>query len=660
MCGISGFIDFEPRGRDWAGTVLTRMTDAIRHRGPDAAGYWYDPEARICLGHRRLSIIDLSPAGAQPMTSASGRYTIIFNGEIYGFRRLRVELEARGAIFRGHSDTEVLLVAVEAYGFEGTLARITGMFAFALYDNVARCVFLARDRLGKKPLYIGVSRDTIAFASELKSLRAHPAFAAPELNFGAVTLFARYNYVPAPYSIYSNIFKLSPGSWIAVPIDDRPGPVEVVMKKVTAYWSAYDIAQGGAAERFANEAEALDHLDQALKTAVQDRMVSDVPIGAFLSGGIDSSLVTALMREISGSDVKTYTIRFTEKEFNEADAAAAIAYHLQTSHTEITASPKMALDLIGRLPEVYDEPFADPSQIPTLLVSMLAREKVTVALSGDGGDELFGGYARYVRMQSFDQLSKKLPTFAIRAIEAMPIRLLDTVLKLSRRLVPHSLRGEISADRVKKLMEILRHRDFNQRYREFVSQWKAPADIVLGGYEPSTAMSPPRVPLEFGHVEHMMFLDTITYLPDDILAKVDRASMSVGLEMRAPLLDHRIVEIAWRLPRSLCLANGIGKIALRRLLARRVPEALFDRPKQGFGVPVNEWLRGPLRSWATDLLSPARLRRDGIFEAATIETHLKEHLSGDRNWGPHLWTILMFNTWSDRWRGEQPSHHPRQ
>jgi asparagine synthase (glutamine-hydrolysing) len=651
MCGITGFIDYAPRGLNSARATLARMTDAIAHRGPDGQGAWFDPHFRVCLGHRRLSIIDLSEAGAQPMTSQTGRYTITYNGEIYGFLALRAELEKRGVIFRGHSDTEILLAAVEAYGFENALPRLNGMFAFALYDSSSRQLFFARDRLGKKPLYIGISGNAVAFGSELKSLRAHPAFSAPEIDLGALTLFLRHNYIPGPYSIYRNIFKLPPGSWTALSVDRPPASAAAALERIRTYWSAFDIVERGSAKRIDDEEEALNLLETTLHSAVRERMVSDVPVGAFLSGGIDSSLISAVMQKLSPVPIKTYTIRFTEEKYDEADNALQVARQLKTDHTELTATPQMALDRIARLPEIYDEPFADPSQIPTILVSELARENVTVALSGDGGDESFAGYNRYPQMLLFERWSRRTPALALQALQTMPIWLLDAALKISRRSMPPAFCEEATSDRIKKLAEILRCKDFDTRYLAFLSQWKSPAQIVLGGHEPQTMMTSGRIPSALGEIDRMMYLDTVAYLPDDILVKVDRASMAVGLEMRAPLLDHRFVEAAWRVPRSLCLAGGVGKIALRRLLTRYLPEKLFSRPKHGFSVPINDWLRGSLHSWAADMLSPARLHRDGIFRPDAIAARWNEHLSGNRNWGPQLWTILMFNTWLHRQGG---------
>ena len=650
MCGIAGLINYGGSDRNSIGATLRRMTDAIAHRGPDGDGFWIDDQATVGLGHRRLAIIDLSETGAQPMASASGRYTITFNGEIYGFLQLREELQSRGIRFRGTSDTEVLLAAVETFGFEAAIRRLNGMFAFVLHDKVARKAIFVRDRLGKKPLYVGVAKGALAFGSELKSLRAHPAFARPEIDFEALTLFLRHHYIPAPYTIYSNVTKLPPGSWVAISVDSPPPSVAAIRASTQAYWRARDVAEDAQARRLSDEDEAIQNLDEALKAAVRDRLVSDVPVGAFLSGGIDSSLVAALMQECSSKPIKTYTVRFNEEKFNEADIALDVARRLKTDHSEIDATPAMALQQVDRLPEVYDEPFADPSQVPTLLVSTLARRNVTVALSGDGGDELFGGYSRYAQMMTFSAMAPKVPQIALRAVEAAPTWFLDVAFKLGRNLAPASLRAELSGDRAKKLASLLAADEFDCMYRKFLSTWDRPGELVIGGEEPESFWKNAGVPEDFSALERMMFYDTVTYLPDDVLAKVDRASMSVGLEMRAPLLDYRVVEAAWRAPRTLCLAGGIGKMALRRMLARRLPEDLIYRPKHGFSVPINDWLRGPLRGWAADLLSPARLRRDGFFRPAAIEKGWREHQSGERQWGAQMWTILMFNAWLDRWQ----------
>jgi len=653
VCGIAGLIDYSGRQREVSTATLGLMASALAHRGPDADGIWLAEDGHVGLCHRRLSIIDLSPGGAQPMHSASGRYSIVYNGEIYGFLGLRSELQAHGVQFRGHSDTEVLIEAVELYGLERALQRCNGMFAFALYDSVERKVIFARDRIGKKPLYIGISGDAVAFGSELKSIRKHPSFQSAEIDRNAVALYLRYNYVPTPYSIYQNVFKLPHGSWVSISVDEPPASMAAVLASTKSYWDAFDVVERGYAQRIASEEEALDLLDSSLKTAVSERMVSDVPVGALLSSGIDSCLVSAVMQEVSTSPIKTYTVRFVEKQYNEADGASAVARHLRTDHTEITAEPEIALGLIADLPDVYDEPFADPSQIPTLLVSKLARRTVTVALSGDGGDEFFGGYKRYQRMVTFDRLAKLTPAVALRAVKFAPEWLLDAAAPLGRHALPVALRDEATGSRVKRLAELLQIRDTDDRYLNFVSQWPDAADIVIGGREPPTAMSSKRIPPALEPVDRMMYRDMVAYLPDDILVKLDRASMAVGLEMRAPLLDYRFIELAWRSPRTLCFSEGQGKRALRKLLARRLPDTLMNQSKRGFGIPLNDWLRGPLRGWASDMLAPSRLRRDGIFRVEPIEARWKEHLSSTRDWGAHLWTILMFNSWLDRWASQE-------
>ena len=428
MCGIAGLINYTRRPREQSLATLRQMAASLAHRGPDADGIWLDDGDRVGLCHRRLSIIDLSSTGAQPMQSASGRYCIVYNGEIYGFLDLRSELEASGARFKGHSDTEVLLAAIETYGLERALERCNGMFAFALYDKATRRIIFARDRIGKKPLYVGLADDALVFGSELKSLRKHPSFLSPEIDRDALTLYVRYNYVPTPYSIYRNVFKLPPGTFLSVSAEERPDSTEALLKAVRPYWDAYEAAERGYAQRIDCPDEALRQLDDTLHKAVSERIVSDVPIGALLSGGIDSSLVAAVMQECSSSPIKSYSIRFMEKQYNEADIAAEIAGHLKTDHTEITAEPSVAMDMIGEMPDVYDEPFADPSQIPTLLVSRLARRTVTVALSGDGGDEFFGGYKRYQKMLLFERLAKKTPHLALQAAKNAPLWLLNMVL----------------------------------------------------------------------------------------------------------------------------------------------------------------------------------------------------------------------------------------
>ncbi len=629
--------------------ILRRMTNSIAHRGPDGEGHWVSQDGKVCLGQRRLAVIDLSDAGSQPMISHSGRFTIVFNGEIYGYQDIRQRLIDGGTVFRGHSDTEVLLELIDAVGLEEALATVNGMFAFVLFDQEARKVHFARDRLGKKPLYIGVLGSHLLFGSELKALRSHPAMQSADIDRGALSLYLRHNFIPAPYSIYKDVFKLQAGHWLTVSVDSQCSPAPQLRESSAPYWDLVSAVTKSRTQRLNSEQESLERLDTLLKTAVRERLVSDVPVGAFLSGGIDSTLIAALMTEVSSETVKTFTIGYNEAAFNEAEFAAEIARYLGVEHTELTATPQMAIDLVQRLPVVYDEPFADPSQVPTLLLSEMTSNMVTVALSGDGGDESFCGYARYHRMLTINRLAQKIPNVALSTVDKLSASWIDTVLKLGRGVITQSLRDEVSGDRIKKLAQILTYKDFDSRYREFVSQWSDPADIVIDGYEPQTNLTRGLANPEWSDQERMMCLDSICYLPDDVLVKVDRATMAFGLELRSPLLDYRIVEEAWRAPRSLCFSQGKGKIALRKLLARRIPVELFERPKQGFSVPINEWLRGPLREWATDMLCRDRLVKDGYFRADKVTKYLQEHLSGERNWGPHLWTALMFNAWNDVW-----------
>ena len=586
--------------------------------------------------------------GSQPMHSASGRYTIVFNGEIYGFLELRKELVNLGERFAGHSDTEVLLFAIEKFGLQEALKKCNGMFAFALYDAKERTISFARDRIGKKPIYIALAHGSIAFASELKSLRKHPALLNPTLNLEALSSYLKCKYVPTPHTIYNEAFKLYPGSTLTVSVETCPGSIGELQSAVIRYWDCQEVVARAANERRIDEVEALDSLENVLRKAVSDRMVSDVGVGAFLSGGIDSSLVSAMMQELSTDPVRTFTVRFLEAAFNEADVASQVARFLRTDHTEITATPQMALDAVSDLAEIYDEPFADPSQIPTLIVARLAREHVSVALSGDGGDELFGGYARYRQMLQIEQLARSIPPIAFRAIAAAPVGLVDKALRAGRRL-SRSVSDELTGDRMKKLAQLALVEDFDERYQHFMSEWKNPEELVIGTHQQFSATPARRYPANANPTERMMLQDTIAYLPDDILVKVDRASMSVALELRAPLLDYRVLEEAWKAPRSLCLSGKQGKVALRRLLARRLPASIVDLPKRGFGVPLNEWLRGPLRSMAEESLAHTRLQSDGLFHPSIIRQQWEEHLSGRRNWGSQIWTIVMFNAWRSRW-----------
>jgi asparagine synthase (glutamine-hydrolysing) len=641
VCGIAGA--FEPARastEDAARGAVEAMTATLRHRGPDDDGVWVDPGAGIGLGSRRLAVIDLSREGHQPMASASGRYVIGFNGEIYNFRALRRDLEARGHSFRGHSDTEVLLAAIEEWGLLPALERSNGMFGLALWDRTERTLRLARDRLGEKPLYYGWAGRTLLFGSELKALRAHPAFTA-EIDRAALTQFLRHKYVPAPRSIYRGVAKLPPGSVISVDAAGRTS-------SPASYWSAVDAARAGLEDRFRGSIdEAADALDECLRESVRLRLVADVPLGAFLSGGIDSSTVVAMMQAQSDRPVQTFTIGVRQPGYDEARDAAAVARHLGTDHTELYVTADQARAVIPRLPEIYDEPFADSSQIPTFLVAGLAREHVTVSLSGDGGDEVFGGYNRYAWGRAVWQRAGWLPPGMRRAgargLRALSPSSWERMFTAAGPLLPRRMRQRNPGEKLHKLAGALEARDVDGMYRSLISHWRDPGSVVLGAEEP-------RPDAEHGDgitdpTRRMMLLDTVTYLPDDILVKLDRATMAVSLEGRVPYLDHRVVELAWRMPLSMHVSNGVGKRLLRRVLHRYVPPTLVDRPKWGFGVPTGAWLRGPLREWAESLLDPSRLRREGFFDPRPIRAVWSEHLSGRRNRQYELWDVLMFQAW---------------
>jgi len=650
MCGITGMIDPNPHS-DRVLTLqndVTRMADRLAHRGPDDSGVWVDAAVGVALGHRRLSILDLSPLGHQPMHSTSGRYVIVFNGEIYNYLDLRHELEQVGGItWRGHSDTEVMLAAVEAWGVKAALQRFIGMFAFALWDRRERTLFLARDRLGEKPLYYGWSGGVFLFGSELKALRAHPAFTAA-INRDALTLFLRHSYIPVPYSIYQGIAKLPPATFATL---TWPALARHADPAIEWYWSFREVAEAGIAHPLpVDETAAVGELDALLRDAVARQMVADVPLGVFLSGGVDSSTIVALMQAQSSRPVKTFTIGFHEAGYNEAEYAQAVARHLGTDHTELYVTPQQAQAVIPHLPQLYDEPFADSSQIPTVLVSQLARTQVTVSLSGDAGDELFGGYNRYFLVEriwnSLSRLPPSLRTGMARLLLSIPTPWLDRVLNALRPVLPQALRYPQAGDKVHKLAELLTLPNAEHLYRRLVSFWDQPEALVIGGQEPATVLTDASQWANLPNfIQHMMYLDTLTYLPDDILVKVDRAAMSVGLESRVPFLDHRVVEWAWRVPLHMKIRNGQGKWLLRQVLYRYVPKELIERPKQGFGIPIDRWLRGPLRDWAEALLDESRLRREGFFNPQPIRIKWAEHLAGTRNWQYHLWSVLMFQAW---------------
>jgi asparagine synthase (glutamine-hydrolysing) len=665
MCGIVGLLAPAARHNSRKLSATTRgMADALTHRGPDGSGIWVDAEAGIALGHRRLAIIDLSKEGHQPMVSASGRYVITYNGEVYNFRSIAHELAELGWHFRGHSDTEVLLAAVDQWGLEAALPKLAGMFAFALWDRRARTLHLVRDRLGKKPLYFGWIGRTFVFASELKALHQHPGF-APEIDRGALTLLLRHGCVPSPYSIYQGIFKLPPGSHLALPLADPETAISRDLRgRMRPYWSLATIVRQASADRFeGSEAEAVDRLDELLGQAVAERMISDVPLGALLSGGVDSSTVVALMQKQSPRPVKTFSIGFHEGSHDEATDAKRVAGHLETDHTELYVTPEQARAVIPRLAEIYDEPFADRSQIPTFLVAQLARREVTVALSGDGGDEMFGGYNRHFfgpwlwrRIKSWPRALRRQ---AAQALTAVSPQRWDGVAHRIYPFLPQSSRQPLPGFQMHKIADLMNADSPEAFYRRLTSYWKDPAGVVIDGGEPATVLTTSgAVPSGIDFAHSMMFCDAVTYLPDDILVKVDRASMAVSLETRAPLLDHRVVEFAWRLPGGLKIRGYQGKRILRQVLDRYVPKQLVNRPKQGFDLPIDAWLRGPLRDWAEAMLDPHRLAREGYLQPEPIRAVWAEHLNGTRDHGWPMWPVLMFQTWQERWIGREGDDSP--
>lgn len=639
MCGFAGFVGQEsPDGTDQCESILESMGHAIIHRGPDAGGVWFDEGLCLGLTHRRLSIIDLSEFGAQPMVSESGRYVISFNGEIYNFRTLKAELESAGAQFRGHSDTEVMLAAFESWGVEQSLVRFNGMFAFALVDRSDRKLYLARDRMGEKPLYYGWQGRTFLFGSELKALTRHPCWQG-DINRGALSLLLRHNLIPAPHSIYSGIHKLPPASFVSLDLKQLvPGePLEP-----TRYWRLETHFIDGRDWTFNG---AVSHLESLLEDVINDQMISDVPLGAFLSGGVDSSTVVALMQKRAAQPVRTFSIGFNEEGYNEAVHAAAVAEHLGTDHTELYVTEQNARDLVPSLPQIYDEPFADSSQLPTYLLSQMTRKHVTVALSGDGGDELFCGYKRYPGMlrgwQRRSSVSARLKALAGHLPPGLAARAISTI-------VPSQSGRSVDAIRFRlaRAKAIASSQSLSEFYRQSVSFWPNPAMALVeprdGSYGLTDAL-PDQVP--DNDLKTLMWRDLNWYLPDDILTKVDRAAMACSLETRIPMLDHRVVSFAMGLPAALNMQGNIGKQVLRSVLYRHVPRELIDRPKQGFAVPVAVWLRGSLREWAEDLLDPTRLREQGYFKPDMVRQIWTEHLSGREEYSSLLWGILMFQAW---------------
>jgi asparagine synthase (glutamine-hydrolysing) len=645
MCGFTGFFANEfDHSLGSLEVVVSRMALAIKHRGPDDAGAWADAESGIALGHRRLSVIDLSPAGHQPMHSVCGRFVFVFNGEIYNHLALRSELQKSGIApsWRGHSDTETLLASFAAWGVSATLQRSVGMFAFALWDRVEQTLTLARDRFGEKPLYYGWVGTAFVFGSELKALRAYPDF-DNLINRGALALFLQHCVVPAPYSIYENIFKLQPGCVLVI----RSGNLQGRILSILPYWRLTDAVHKDMANPVADEAEAVSLLDAALRDAIALQAVADVPLGAFLSGGVDSSTIVALMQTQSERPVQTFTVGFDEAGFDESPHALAVAKHLGTEHHEIRVTADDARSVIPLLPQLYDEPFADSSQIPTYLVCQAARQNVTVALSGDAGDELFGGYIRYFWAERVWHRVSWMPPSLRQALgtalQQLPTERWDNL----GRMLPGGLGIARLGDKAHKMAHRMKTvKSLDDLYRSLVTEWPENVELVKGAIRFPTKLDDTSLVVGISEAEHRMMLwDSLTYLPDDILTKVDRAAMGVSLETRVPFLDHRVAELAWRLPLNMKIRGGEGKWVLRQVLYKYVPRVLIERPKAGFGIPVGQWLRGPLRDWAEALLDQKRLEREGYLKSAPIREIWQQHLSGRHDWTVRLWTVLMFQAW---------------
>ena len=644
MCGLAGFWDrrclrFEP--------LIFSMTNGLRHRGPDGAGYWCDGREGVALGHRRLAIQDLSEAGRQPMFSASGRYCIVYNGEIYNFCALREEIHRRQRDypFRGGSDTEVLLGALEVFGIQEGIEKCIGMFAFALWDREERKLYLVRDRLGIKPLYVAPGPERLLFGSELKALLAHPGMER-KIDPQGLSSFFRYSQIPAPATIYEGIEKIRPGEIRVYSEPGAPG------RSIQYYRPEEVVAEGVRFPFLGSPEEGIEELDRLLRDAIGLRMVADVELGAFLSGGIDSSTVVALLQALSARPVKTFSIGSSDKAYDEGHAAAAVAHHLGCDHQGLEVSPGTLLDALPRLMEVYDEPFADPSQLPTYLVSALARKKVTVSLSGDGGDELFGGYNRHKiapHLERFLEVPRPVRTALGEALQQISPRRWDVILEGMAKLGGH--KGvRLGGDKVHKFAQVIGCADEEEMYQRLLSHWEAPEELVING---ETGLRRYKGAAEVGSLAlRWMYRDLVSYLPDDILTKVDRASMAVALEARVPLLDHRVLEFAWRLPEAWKLGPDGGKWILRQVLYRYVPRGLVDRPKMGFGIPLDDWLRGDLRSWARDLLRPKRLQEEGVLYHGKVEKIWDAHQRGQGNYGALLWSVLVFQSWREEY--DQP------
>ncbi len=643
MCGIVGILLLPNGANPRRLAAVEDMSEALHHRGPDGGSSWMDPDAGIAFGHRRLAIVDLSDAGRQPMVSASERLVMTYNGEIYNFAELRKELEDLGHHFRGHSDSEVMLAAFERYGIEASLTRLAGMFAVGLWDRKDRVLHLVRDRMGKKPLYVALAGGALLFASELKAFRAFPGF-EPRVDAKSLAMVLRRGWVADERCIFEGVFKLPPGTMLSVRAEELSTTgAESLRQRARPWWSLAEVAERGQRQQLTLGARELENeLDQLLRLVVRERMVADVPLGAFLSGGIDSSAVVALMQAQSSRPVRTFTIGFCETHYDEARHAAQVARHLGTEHTEFNLTPDKALAVIPELPRIWDEPFADEFQIPTLLLSRLARQHVTVALSGDGGDECFGGYARHF------MLSRLAPAFrlpsmprrmAAHALTLLSAQTMDGVL--AKLPLPAGLRPLLRSESLQKIARVLDVSDERELYERLISATGEPSTST--GASDGT-QDVPSLPDAVGR---LIYRDMVGYLPGDILVKLDRATMAASFEGRCPFLDHRVVEFAWRLPTAVKVRDGQGKWLLRQVLRRYLPEALFERPKQGFNVPIGAWLTGPLRDWAQDLLDRSKLQRTGFFDSGRVESCWQEHLSGRRDRASELWAVLMVQAWLD-------------
>ena len=649
MCGINGFYSKSLSNFD---DVIVKMNSTISHRGPDTNGAWSDKNSGIVLGHQRLSIIDVSSSGNQPMQSSSGRYILTYNGEIYNYLKIRKELEMNNPNikWKGKSDTEILLESIDFWGIELTLQKIQGMFAFGIWDQKMRCLILARDRIGEKPLYYGWQGEgnnrVFLFGSELKALKVHPEFNG-QINRDAIALQLRHNCIPAPYTIYKDIYKLLPGNYLELKHNDLKKELLSYPKK---YWSlTSSLMYGNKNQLKLNEDEIQKDLEKNLKISVKKQMISDVPIGAFLSGGVDSSIVVALMQSQSHQPVKTFTVGFNENEYNEAKFAKKIAKHLGTNHTELYVSPKTAMEVIPKISTIYDEPFSDSSQIPTFLVSQLTKQHVKVAISGDGGDELFGGYNRYKMSEKFSSIFRFMP-FTLRKTLASTIQSISphNLDKISR-FIPILDQPTNFGDKIHKAADVLNTKNFSDIYYTLCSHWKNPTEIVLNSKEPGTLLTKFKPNINYLDTQQqMMALDFLTYLPDDILVKVDRAAMASSLETRVPFLDHNLIEYVFKIPHSLKFRNGHGKWILKKILNQYVPKNLTERPKMGFEIPLGSWLRGPLRDWAENLLNEKRLNQENFFNTKLVRDKWLEHLNGKKNWHHHLWDILMFQAWLEK------------